>query len=225
MSDSVVQELGRLLMRGVVGIDLECKRLLNGVEYGLCNVKRQFREDVAEGFYPDAPKRKLTEEPATAWLLAKRLPHGLVVRPEEPYPVNRRKKCDLVVVLKGGVAVWVEVKFSWKNWFECINGYKTNSDFIFQDYLLGNHHSHSAAGDFVKLIDLAPASAYLGVLLIGFDSTDAPMNQDIENLEKQAVGVGWLRDDPQRWKDRRDPTGRCHINCWFWRHSPRAQSC
>ena len=100
-------------------------------------------------------------------------------------------------------------------------GYKTNSDFFFQGYLLGKHHLHSAAGDFLRLIELAPASAYLGVLLIGFDSTDAPMDKDVGKMESQAVGAGWSRGNPQTWKDRRDPTGRCQINCWFWQHPPR----
>ena len=215
-------------MRAVEAVDLKCNRAFNGVEYGLCNVKRQFAEDIAARLYTDAPTRRLTEEPATAWLLARQLPQDLAAQSEEPYPVDRRKKCDLVVTLHSGVVFWVEVKFAWKNWYgyidksNCVRGVETNSDFFYQGYLFGNHHSHSAAGDFAKLTELAPASAHLGLLLVGFDSTDAPMDKDIQSLERQPVSVGWLREEPRRWKDRRDPAARCRINCWFWRHAPRA---
>ena len=226
MSDSGVMEFGRSLTRGVQLLDLECRRLRDGVEYGLCNVQRQFREDVAEGRHADAPKRKLTYEPATAWLLAKRLREEFKLKQEEPYPADRRRRCDLVAEIGDGTTVWIELKFAWKNWFGYIGptgvgGYETNSDFFFQGYLLGNHHSHSAAGDFARLAHLAPTSAHLGSLLIGFDSADSSMDTDVENLERQAAGGAWVRESPLRWMERRDPMGRCRINCWFWRHPPR----
>jgi hypothetical protein len=227
MSDKAVNELGRWLVRGVAAIDRECTRRFNGTEYGLCNVKRQFREDVEANLYSDAPRRRLTEEPTTAWLLARRAPRGLAVQAEEPYPTARRKKCDLMVVLDGGVEFWVEVKFAWKNWYgyidksNCVRGFETNSDFFYRGYLFGNHHSHSAAGDFAKLVQLAPASAYLGLLLVGFDSTAAPMDLDVQNLERLATSIGWVCEEPSRWKDRRDPAGDCRINCWYWQHAPR----
>jgi hypothetical protein len=230
MSDTAVTELGQSLMRGVREIDRQCNRKLNGVEYGLCNVKLQFREDVEEGLHPDAPTtrarrhRKLSWEPATAWMLHKGLPHELAIgaKWEEPYPSTDtgKKWCDLVVKLNCGVDVWVEVKFAWKSWFDCIGGFKTNSEFFFADYLLGLHHSHSAAGDLKKLLG-APKSAYLGMLLIGFDSIDDPMDRHVafKTLERQAA-VGWSPEPYPPWYDRRDPT-RCRINCWWWWHAPR----
>jgi hypothetical protein len=231
MCDTRVVELGRFLMRSVREIDLKCNRLLDGVEYGLCNINRQFREDVEAGVHPDAPitrtgrRRKLSCEPATVWMLYKRLPSELVVNSkwEEPYPASPREKCDLVAVLDGGIETWVEVKFAWKSWFNCIGGYETNSEFMFQGYLMGSYHSHSAADDFVRLTRLAPATAYRGVLLIGFDSTDAPMDKDITVLESQAA-IGWRPDVPLSWDDRRDSVkDRCRINCWFWWHPPKAR--
>jgi hypothetical protein len=228
MNDSAVIELGRSLLSAVETVDVECKRVFSGCEYGLCNVKRQLTEDIAAGLYSDAPTRRLTEEPATAWLLARGLPQHLAARSERPYPAASRKKCDLVITLASGDEFWVEVKFAWKTWCgyidksNCVRGFETNADFFYHGYLFGNHHSHSAAGDFVKLIQLAPASADLGLLLVGVDSTDSPMDKDIQSLERPAINVGWLREEPRRWKDRRDPAGRCRVNCWFWRHPPRA---
>ena len=100
MSDTRVTELGRFLMHSVREIDLKCNRLLNGVEYGLRNINRQFREDVEVGLHPDAPttrtrrRRKLSCEPATVWMLYKPLPPELVVNSkwEEPYPQAREEK-------------------------------------------------------------------------------------------------------------------------------------
>jgi hypothetical protein len=61
MGDNTLEELGRVLMRGVKAIDLECNRILNGVEYGLCNVNRQFREDTEAGLYPEHQPRAPAE--------------------------------------------------------------------------------------------------------------------------------------------------------------------
>jgi hypothetical protein len=127
-------------------------------------------------------------------------------------------------MLDDTIEIWVEVKFAWKSWFNCTGGYETNSDFMFRGYLMGSHHSHSAAHDFVKLTGLAPATAFKGMLLVGFDSSDAPMGRDIAVLESQAA-VGWRLEQPLMWDDRRDSIkGRSRINCWFWWHPPATPS-
>ena len=106
-----------------------------------------------------------------------------------------------MAVLDGGVETWVEVKFAWKSWFNCIGGYETNSEFMFQGYLMGSYHSHSAADDFVRLTRLRPATAYRGVLLIGFDSTDAQMSRTLQCWKaKRQLGGG--RMCLSRWDDR-----------------------
>jgi hypothetical protein len=213
-----VADLGIHLIENVRKIDLSCSRKMHGVENGLCNIDRQFKADVAEGIYP-APPRSVKVEDAITWLLSLSLPVSLHASLWTKYP-NSRKTCDLVVTLDDGSEAWIELKMGWKAWQNCDGSVGGNNP-AYQKYLFGvPGETHSVAQDFKKLVTLAPASAHLGALLIGFDSDSAPMEADVAKFETMYAS-GWTANHVQ-WRDRRSTA--CRINCWFWHHAPRAIS-
>jgi hypothetical protein len=74
----------------------------------------------------------------------------------------------------------------------------------------------TAALDFRKLAKLKRShAAYVGDLLVGFDSEEAPMDADVGEFVHQAgigllpwttIATGW--PDPNRQG--------CRVRCWFW---------
>jgi hypothetical protein len=206
-------DIGWLLMSAVRDIDLGCTRPVNGVENGLCNVRRQFVADVKAGIVAPPP-RNVKEEDAITWLLSRVLQPPLEANLRVPYP-GSRKTCDLVITLPNLWSLWVEVKLAWKRWFNCDGKFGKSSSYL--PYLNGSKHkTHSAADDFAKLVQLSPRESHLGFLLIGFDSIDAPMVDDMRVLSKAAHENGWTADQIA-WHDRRN--AKCRINCWFWHRS------
>ena len=78
-------------------IDRRCKTKLAGVEHGLVNIKLEFAERALR-----RTKKKLTEELLLAWLIREILfENGREVAWEQTYPSGDRKKCDLVIRLRG----------------------------------------------------------------------------------------------------------------------------
>lgn len=211
--DRDVFELGCRLCTEVRRIDLACTRLLNGVESGLCNIRSQFVADVEAGVHP-APPRKVKEEDTITWLLSRCVSGSPTLW--QNYP-GRKKTCDLVVTLEDGPTVWIELKLAWKAWQNCSGSVGHSS--AYKPYLLGSKHkTHSAADDFAKLVDLAPPTAHIGFLLIGFDSVESPMDTEVAALVRDAHSKGWTAQHLM-WPDRRSST--CRIHCWFWQHLPR----
>lgn len=211
LNSNAVATAGWLLMNAVRDIDLQCCRTINGVEMGLCNIKRQFHADVEEGKAPPPP-RKVCEEDAISWLLGQRLEAASI--PAEfwvKYP-GQRKTCDIVASLSPDVKLWVEVKLAWKQWFNCSGTHRKSS--AYKPYLLGSmHKTHSAFDDFAKMEALCPAEAHAATLLIGFDHIESPMEEEVLSLSRAAYRSGWIGDHLM-WHDRRNPS--CRIHCWFW---------
>jgi hypothetical protein len=204
-----VSEIGWQLMEGVRLIDLACNRLRHGVEGGLCNVKFQFDADVADGIHPP-PGKRVKEEDAISWMLAKRT----VAKCWGRYP-GSRKTCDLVIQ-DPEPSLWVEVKLAWKRWFNCDGTFGSSSAYL--PYLYGSKHkTHSFGDDFDKVLTLAPPSAHVGVLLVGFDGIDAPMTVELGDFMKPTCESGWIVSH-MMWPDRR--SAWCRINCWFFQHLP-----
>jgi len=202
--------LGSFLTDAIAQIDMQCSTLHNGVEYGLCNVKLQFKDQaLAE------TGKKLTEELLIAWLLAKRLKeHGCGVSSEHPYP-GTREKCDLVINLPSGDRVWVEVKHAWKHWYNCDGTAGTSINY--RGYLFGDASHPGTAHDFDKLERVSAAETeWVGVLLIGFKSKVRPMNTDVQELmtRMQLNNRVWNLSVSKNWFDRRNP--EFGIGVWFW---------
>jgi hypothetical protein len=140
---------------------------------------------------------------------------GIECRSEVCYP-GTRKRCDLVLDLPDGSTLWLEVKGAWREWWA-----KKGSLAMYRSYLLAPHvpsvsRSHSAVQDVTKLKwALPPHADYVGLLIVGFDSADDPMDQDIVDLG-QYTG---LNDKPwasyhEHWDDPYRPGNR--VRCWLW---------
>jgi hypothetical protein len=207
------RSLGAFLVEGIKTIDRECSTLINGVEAGLCNVKRQFADAARDG-----TKKKLREENLISWRLKTLMDKvGIQVATEKKYP-GCNKKCDLVILADEG-RIWIEVKLAWKNWFNCKGTEGTSSNY--KGYLFGDLSHPGTSHDFHKLERLTSDNARrLGLLLIGFDSLRKSMQHDIDDLAEQEklADRGWAIGHHDAWLDRRNEQFR--INCWFWSKDP-----
>lgn len=141
---------------------------------------------------------------------------GYPTRREVPYPDKRRDRCDLVVTMKDGRRLWLEVKGAWKDYWVAKGGAG-----IFRSYLLhplvpfpSMGKNHTAALDLVKLERLGPADADLvALLLVTFDTSDAPADPDLAEL------VALAKLDRPPWSaysdDWTDAKGRgVHARLW-----------
>ncbi len=147
---------------------------------------------------------------------------GYPARREVPYPDKARDRCDLVVTMKDGRRLWLEVKGAWKDYWVAKGGAG-----IFRSYLLhplvpfpSMGKSHTAALDIVKLERIGAADADLvAFLLVTFDTADAPAADDLAEL------TGLAKLDRAPWSgfsdDWTDAKGRgVHARLWT-RPTPR----
>ncbi len=159
-------------------------------------------------------------EPEWSKRLARLLTEGgYPAQYEVPYPNLTRCRCDLVVNLGASVRFWIEVKGAWKHYWNAQIG----SEFLYRSYLyhpllpgLDQTKTHTAALDLEKLRSLSSVDArYVGLLLIGFDSSLHDMANDINAFKKLATlhKKPWC-EDYRHWPDARRPKER--VRCWFW---------
>lgn len=189
-------------------IDLSCQSLVNQIEGGLVNVRKEFRQKAL-----DETGKKLSEETLIAWLIFRRIRDtGFRVDWERSYPGQRRKKCDLVVHLDENTLFWIEVKLAWKSWFECIRGPVLENP-NYESYLFGVSKTHSLNHDFEKLAAgrFQPWDDRV-ICLIGFDSFDSPMDQDVKKVA--SLHPDWELHNEDHWADRRCEQFR--LNVWNW---------
>jgi hypothetical protein len=200
-------------------IDRACNTLLNGIEHGLVNVKREFRDRV----YQETGK-KLKEEQLIAWLVRKKLiSAGWHVDWESPYPTNVDRECDLVVGLKGSSKLWLELKLAWKAWFNCASQPRYSNG-VYHSYLQGSNRSHSFRQDFEKLERGSwPLGDCRAICLIGTDYVKAPMGQEVAAVVESVRqhGFHWEAATERHWSDRRCSDFR--INVWSWVLLPSAK--
>jgi hypothetical protein len=131
------------------------------------------------------------------------------------YPNNSRKKCD-IIIQKDDIKIWLEVKSAWKYWFSSKTGKQEKNSANYKGYLYGDGKTHSVAQDIEKLNTLSKEDAdYIGLLIVGFDISDDPIDIDMEKLiEKMDLKEdGWEIFGPEIWPDRNHPD--CCYNCWF----------
>src|SRR5262249_24912447 len=142
--------------------------------------------------------------------------NGYEATAEVPYPGQKRKKCDVVAKLADGSVLWMELKGAWKEYW------RSRGEWIYRSYLLHpladglDAKTHTVPLDIEKLLTLTARDArYLGILLIGFDSIEAPMDDDVEELTRLSrLGRSpWQTQSSGTWDDRGWPT--CRVRYWF----------
>jgi hypothetical protein len=213
MSESVTKKTADMLFQFLHQMDNEAKTPVGeGFRAGLVNYPRH--RGMEPGNEEKSIKRRLRE-----LFTQSNWPAKTEVR----YPGEARKKCDIVVSVPGDAKLWLEIKLAWKAWFSAAKGkIEYNSESIYRSYLLGPLYgglekSHSAMQDIEKLGRLGHLEAeYVAGLLVGFDSTDSPMAQDVEDLvdKCELLGKGWLVFGPEIWSDRN--CEKCRFCCWCW---------
>lgn len=177
--------------------------------YGLCDYGRYARQDVGK------PQCEVEWSRRLAKLLRGA---GLSVETEARYPVtddlpDSRLRCDLVLQLDQGQRLWVEVKGAWRS-------YWGGNSKIYRGYLLHplvpgvDPKSHSVPLDLKKLSSLRPPQAHhIGQILIGFESLEDPMGEDVATLIRLAGLSSW-QSASDSWVSPTTPTER--VRCWFW---------
>ena len=212
---AVIETLERVTA-SIAEIDEECRTILGGVEHGLVNVKAEFRELASR-----QTGKKLTEETLIAWLVQQKLVSaGRQIDWEVPYPGHRQSACDLVIDVGARCRLWLELKLSWKAWFNCRSA-PTYSNGWYQSYLWGTNRTHSFRHDFEKLGNARiPGADHRAVCLIGFDRVQAPMDAEVMAVVHAAREEDgrWVAATERCWSDRRCRDFR--INVWSWVLSP-----
>jgi hypothetical protein len=126
-----------------------------------------------------------------------------------------RKSCDLVIDLSSGERAWIEVKGAWRDYWK--------GGFIYRSYLLHplepglDPKTHTVPLDLVKLSSLRlPEAAFVAELLIGFESPDDPMDEEIETLVSLSGLSEWDKAY-EAWMSQTVVGQR--VRCWFWHRS------
>ncbi len=203
----ILTEVWPFVTEAIREADRQRQTLINGIEGGLLNVKRQFSASALQ-----ATDKKLTEETLLAWLIRDRLAlKGVPVQRERSYPETKRRRCDLVVEL-GDTTLWLEIKLAWKAWHECIKGPVRNPSF--EPYLYGWNKSHSFRHDFEKLEQSRiPVEHDRAICLIGFDTFQKTMDTAVHTIA--ATFPTWQLARSDHRPDRRNDDFR--IAVWHWK--------
>lgn len=145
---------------------------------------------------------------------------GVRTTHQGPYR-GSRKTCDLVACLGGTAELWIEIKGAWLVTRPFVHadgrriGGTKNSSYMKHLFREGE----SALNDVtVKLAGISGPDKYVGFLLIGFDSVQLRMDQEIGELEAkgQLASGQWARLY-REWPNQLDQDYR--IRCWFWYRS------
>lgn len=174
------------------------------------------------GGYREPAKARPRTEVCWSQRLGELLPaSGFPTRVEVPYPSLGRCKCDNVVSLEDGSTLWLESKGAWRDYWTARGG-----TLIYRSYLLhplvpglDASKTHTVPLDLQKLATLRPPHAdRVGVLLVGFERADDPMDGDVGEL----VSLAGLDRSP--WETATDAWVDAHrpghnVRCWLW-HRP-----
>jgi hypothetical protein len=158
--------------------------------------------------------RKGKDEAAIVWGVTERLQKSFdIEQREHDYP-GSREKCDRVLTLADGSAVWIEFKNAWRAWY--FERVKHNPSSTYRSYFNGEGRSHAVSHDFRKLEQLRRCdAAYVAVVVVGFDGDDGVMANDLERLAttQELAARGW-RMAADSWQTRQNAA--CWHRCWFW---------
>jgi hypothetical protein len=204
--ESFVQSLFRSLRR----MDDEASVSIDGTPTGLAWYGGFFRPDL----------KKPQTEPSRAKRLVEILPgegYPCDVNVRYADPSLKRCKCDIVVEMHDRRRMWIEIKGDWKEFWR-----QDGRQWIYRSYMLHplvsglDAKSHTVPYDLDRLKTVCAADgSSVGCLIVGFDSDEAPMDQDIEELQQLTA----FNDDPwkmhtTKWADRYRPG--CNVRLWFW---------
>jgi hypothetical protein len=170
------------------------------------------------GGYREPLKKRPRTEPCWSQRLAELLPRfGFTAAAEVRYPGGGRNKCDVVAYDERGITTWIEVKGAWKEYW------RGKSEWIYRSYLLhpllpglDATKTHTAALDLRKLQRLTrPPADRIALLVVGFDSSEAPMDPDIVEFANVAKlgGPPW-QVTTSGWADAYRLGGS--VKCWMW---------
>ena len=176
-------------------------------------------------FYGGHFRPNLVKPPTeTSWTrrLEQLLPlFGFPARREFPYP-HSSESCDSLVMLEDGSSLWLETKGAWKKYWQ-----DKGKEGIYWSYLLHplvpnlSVKDHTAALDIQKLNALRrPRADFVGLLLLGFDADDSPMDTDVSRfVELAGLGSPPWSARSTRWADRYRRKPPCGVKAWLW-HRP-----
>lgn len=194
--------LFRLLQR----IDAEATTVKNGAPTGL-------------NWYGGHVGTRQTEPQWSKRIVELLRAEGFTAECECSYGAGTRERCDVVITLPEIGKLWIEVKGAWKEYWREIG----KSDLLYRSYLLhplvaglDKTKTHTVPLDLEKLARLSQTdAAYVGMLLVGFDSDAAPMDGDVAQLVELArLGLHPWTTAATAWVDPQRPGQR--VRCWFW---------
>jgi len=206
-----MQKLFTTIFRLLKRMDMEANKLVRDQHTGL----------YWYGGYAKPEQKKPQTEACWTKRLAELLrEEGYQVKDETQYPglpKGRKNRCDLVIELSDNGKLWLEIKGAWKSYW-----YSRKKQSIYKSYLFYPlkpglmEKSHATALDLEKLEQIRPPyGTCTGLLLIGFDSMEYPMDNDItefirlaglDNSPWESAYDGW--DDAYRDGER--------VRCWGW---------
>lgn len=172
------------------------------------------------GHYQPDESRPDTE-PSWTNRLAEMLPkHGWSCEVEQQYPEapdGQSSRCDLVIEVDDGSRLWLEVKGAWKDYWLEKGGHVIYRSYLLHPLIDGlMEKSHTAANDLRKLEQLdSDHATHVGLLLVGFDRPDAPMEEDIDELKQLTdLGSGGWHEYHESWPDPHHHARK--VKCWLW---------
>ncbi|HZL36031.1 MAG TPA: hypothetical protein VFC78_12015 [Tepidisphaeraceae bacterium] len=198
------------LLRAIRLMDQEACKLWNNRPTGLSFYGAHFRPNLT---------RPPTE---TSWTrrLEQLLPlFGFPTRREFRYP-DSGESCDSLVMLEDGSTLWLETKGAWKKYWQ-----DEGKEGTYWSYLLHplapnlGKKDHTAALDLRKLSSLRrPQADFVGLLLLGFDGDNSPMDPDVSHfMELASLGRAPWSTCSAGWADQYRVG--CGVKTWLW-HRP-----
>ena len=142
---------------------------------------------------------------------------GFEVHGQEPYPTGGAR-CDLTIRVNGNESVWIEIVGAWKDYCRRVGMeslYRATLQFPIES-TQPVARKHKLATDMERLARVSPPQAqHIGVLIVGFDSTQFPMDEDIRELKSRSIlGQPPWRVIENSWIDpHRDG---CSVKCWLF---------
>jgi hypothetical protein len=142
---------------------------------------------------------------------------GIDAHGQHPYP-HRGPRCDLFVRISGEETVWIEIVGAWKDYCRRVgleSVYRASLQFPIEPPEVIARKNKFAV-DMERLTTLSPPHAqHIGMLLVGFDSAQFSMDEDVQDLKARSVlGKPPWPEHADSWTDaRRDG---CSVKCWLW---------
>ena len=173
------------------------------------------------GHQKRSQKRPQTE-PCWTQRLAELLPgYGFPAKAEVRYPrppKQQRNRCDLVIDMPQDEKLWLEIKGAWKAYWTRPRGRSIYRSYLLSPLVPGlGEKTHTVPGDLAKLKAVRwPEGTEVGLLLVGFEAVNDPMDGDIAEL------VMATRLDRPPWQVRADAWPDRYragerVRCWLWR--------